>query len=519
MTAVRREPTWQVLRRSASLIAAMVLLISGGTAVLSKLQPPVYVATAVLSVNLPADVEPDFGAIQASHAHARTLSRLIGSRNIAELASQRLPFTITPDKLLDRMQFQPVNETQLLEVNASDADPARARELANTYAATFVTYVDETIPTAAPSAVVSVVDRAVVPRSPDRPRPTLYTLVALVLSTALALSLVLLRSRLDNRLHDADALANEFGLPVLGVLPRTKGGRHAERLLEESVRLLCTSLVHASAGRLGSVVVTSSRRDEGKSTVAAELATTLAALSPVKHAVLAVDADLRHPTLHLRLRPPLDDDIRGRCGLADYLRGEQAVDEVALPTALPGLRLMPAGGLPSHPSALLGFATSRTALRELGAHAEVVILDTPPLDLGADAALIAQGVDTVLLVVDLGRTRLPELRSAVDTLSNVGVRPLGFVVNRAQLPRGAAASADAVHARPEGGGRPGRRITLRPREDASPASRTPQTEMPAPDLLRPPASSPDPARRVPPPPSQPARTALQEWSERDIGQS
>ncbi len=276
-------------------------------------------------------------------------------------------------------------------------------------------------------------DPAVAPQSPDRPKPTLYTLVAVVLSAAVAVGLVLLRSRLDLRLHDADSLAEEFGLPVLGVLPQAGHRQGAVRRLrlEESVRLLCTSLTHASGGSLRSIVVTSSRRGEGKSTVAVELASGLAALSHRRDAVLAVDADLRNPDLHRHLRPALGDEVLARPGLADYLRGGCPIDaDLAVPTALPGLRLLPPGDLPFHPSALLGFSSSRAALRDLIAHAEIVVLDTPPLSAGADPALIAQAADTVLLVVDLGRTKRPDLRASIDTLSNVGVRPLGFVVNR-----------------------------------------------------------------------------------------
>ena len=427
----RRDPTWRVLMRSRWLILAIVVGITGMTAVLSKLQPPVYAATATLIVNQPTSRTTSFEVVQANQAFARTLARLIGKPNVADKVASKLPFPITGSKVSKRMSFKPVNETQLIEVTAQDRDAEKAQEIANTYARTFVAYVATTLPEAAPSSGLSVADLAVAPRSPARPKPTLYTLVALVLSTAGALALVLIRARLDTRVHDPDALAEEFGLPVLGVLPAIDLSEHAERRFEEAVRLLCTTLQYATTTPLRSVVITSTSEGEGKSTVAAELAEAYATLSLVEGAVLAVDADLRRPALHLRTG--LGDEINERAGLTTYLRGQHDVASCVVSTPLLSLRIMPSGPLPSHPSTLLGFASTRDALQRLRSEAQIVVFDTPPLSVGADASIVAAQADGVLLVVDLAKSRAPDLRASIDQLLKVGARPLGFVVNRSRV--------------------------------------------------------------------------------------
>jgi polysaccharide biosynthesis transport protein len=449
-----RESAWRTLLRNRWLVLAFVVIATGTTAVLSKLQTPVYVATATLVVNQPSGEGASFDLVQANQAYARTLARLIGSQNVAREVLARVPDGGTsPRSLLTRMSFAPVTETQLIEVQAEDSDAETAARLANAYADVFVDYVDRNIPNAAPSSGVSVADEAVVPGSPDRPKPTLYTLLALVLSAAVAVGLVLVRSRVDTRLHDTDALTAELGIPVLGVLPRT--GRKAEtrRLFEESVRLLATALAHAGGGPLRSIVVTSTLEGEGKSTVVAEVGVALGALSLVDNAVLAVDADLRRPALHTRLG--LADDVGDVRGLSTYLREEHGVEAAVVPTELSSLRLVPAGPLPSHPSALLGFPTSRAGLRALVDHADVVLIDTPPVTVGADASLVAMDSDAVLLVVDLAKVRLPDLRTAVDQLTKVGKRPLGLVVNRVDLKE--RASAYASYAARQASGSDGRR--------------------------------------------------------------
>ena len=427
----RRDPTWRVLMRSRWLILAIVFGITGMTALLSKLQPPVYAATATLIVNQPASRTASFEVVQANQAFARTLARIIGKPTVADRVASRLLFPMTGSQVSKRMSFKPVNETQLIEITAEDRNAGRARDIANTYARTFVAYVATNLPEAAPSSGLSVADLAVAPRSPARPKPTLYTLVALVLSTAGALALVLIRARLDSRVHDPDALAEEFGLPVLGVLPAIDLSEHAERRFEEAVRLLCTTLQYATTTPLRSLVITSSREGEGKSTVAAELAEAYATLSLVEGAVLAVDADLRRPALHLRAG--LGAEMNGRAGLTTYLRGQLGVAACAVSTPLMSLRIMPSGPLPTHPSTLLGLASTREALHRLREEAQMVVFDTPPTSVGADASLVAAQADGALIVVDLSRSRAPELRASIDQLMKVGARPLGFVVNRSRV--------------------------------------------------------------------------------------
>jgi succinoglycan biosynthesis transport protein ExoP len=436
MAAQGRDTTWRVLLRSRWLILAIVVTVTATTAVLSKLQPPVYRATALLVVDQP-DAEGQVGrgvfdVVQANQAFARTLVHIIDSRNVADIVSQRLPFQLTPNQIRKKMDFAPVNETQLIEVTAEDGDARRAALLANTYAEVFVSYVKRVLPNASPSSGLSVADRAVTPRSPARPKPMLYTLVALLLSTAGAVALALIRHRLDDRLHDTDALAEEFGLPVLGELPRVDLNERSERRFEEAVRLLCTTMTHATPGTLRSVVITSSREGEGKSTVAAEVAEALAAMSLVPGAVLAVDADLRRPTLHERLGLGTPTETMRARGLASYLRGQSSFHTSVVTTPYESLRLMPSGPLPTHASTLLGLTGSREQLRRLKDEAEMVVFDTPPLSVAADASILAAEADGVLLVVDLSKTKAGDIRASLDQLLKVGCRPLGFVVNRSR---------------------------------------------------------------------------------------
>ncbi|HWG94769.1 MAG TPA: polysaccharide biosynthesis tyrosine autokinase [Mycobacteriales bacterium] len=488
---MRRESAWRSVVRSRWLVLLVVLSATGATAALSVTQAPVYVATATLVVNQPESSGASFDVVQANQAYARTLARLIGSRNVAADVARELGTGESAGDLLDRMSFATVTETQLIEVRAEDGDAEQAARLANAYAEGFVDYVQTAIPNAAPSSGVSVADPASVPPAPDRPKPTLYTLVALVLSTALGLALALVRARLDTRLRDPDQLEAVLGIPVLGTLPRIRRKEVAERLFEEGVRLMATSVAHAGTGPVRSIAVTSAKEGEGKSTVVAELGLALGTLSLVDDAVLLVDADLRRPALHRRLY--MDPKTGSRAGTSTYLRGDTSFEASVVTTELSSLRLLPAGPLPQHPSALLGLPSSREALTSLVDRADVVVIDTPPVSVGADASLVAQDADCVLLVVDLGRSKLPDLVAAVDQLTKVGRRPLGLVVNRGEA-RDRIASYEAYAPKKKRfgrGGTPQRFEALTGGDDAvEPRHATPPAAPAAPAEERAPASGP-----------------------------
>jgi capsular exopolysaccharide synthesis family protein len=430
MAAQRRDRTWPLLWKNKWVIAAITLLVAGTTGFLSKTQTPVYASTATLVVNQPKS-EGSLDVARANEFFARTLVRLVKSVNVAEavVADPRIADKeLTPRQALGKMDFAQVSETQLLEVTAEDTSAAFAQELAQVWSEVFVSYAATELTKAAPGASVSVADDASLPPQPVRPKPTLYTAVAFILGLAAALAFVLIRDRLDTRIRGVDDLAEEFGLPVLASVPKKGKSANAAERFDESIRVLRTSLQFATEMPLRAIAVTSSSEGEGKSTVTAELARSFALLALTDQAVLAVDADLRRPTLHLKAG--FDDSARGPRGLTSYLLGEARFEACVLETELASLRVMPAGQLHPNPSTMLGFAASREALGNLRQRAEVVIVDTPPVAVGADASIVATEMDGVVIVVDLAKSRRDDIRTSLEQMRRVNALVLGFVANR-----------------------------------------------------------------------------------------
>jgi capsular exopolysaccharide synthesis family protein len=189
----------------------------------------------------------------------------------------------------------------------------------------------------------------------------------------------------------------------------------------ESYRKLMTNLMYsASRPGLRVVVVTSASAGEGKTTTSANLAV---AFAQQGRRVALVDADLRRARIHdvfgLGLEP----------GLTDLLVGNATLEQGIRPSGIAGLSIIPAGTLPPNPLEFLGGERMRDLLGTLRERFDVVLIDTPPVLVTADAALMGVQADGVVLVVRAGKSERAAARHAVQQIVHLGGRMLGAVLN------------------------------------------------------------------------------------------
>jgi capsular exopolysaccharide synthesis family protein len=393
-------------------------------AVVSKNLDEVYSTHATLLVALEAD-EQTFDSVQASQAFARSFADIIDSPNIAGRVDRELADERDRNELLESTSFDPVSETQLLEVHAEDETPEGAKEIADTYSDVFLDYAERNL-TPTTKATVSLADPAPFPRSPARPKPTLYTLLASIVGLAVALALAFLWDRLDRRLRDADDVEARFDRPVLGRIPRRGRSERSVNAFREAFRVLRTNLQFATPhGMARSVAITSAQAEEGKTTAASELAI---ACTEVGMTVIVIEADFRRPKLQRALLPDAEEPLRP--GLSNYLLEAASIHDVVHPTPHARLAIVPAGPLPPAPAALLESRRGQGGLSSFQELADIVIVDSPPLGVGADASVIATWVEAVLLLVNLGSVTDNAVRDALRQLETVRAPVLGLLLNR-----------------------------------------------------------------------------------------
>jgi len=191
--------------------------------------------------------------------------------------------------------------------------------------------------------------------------------------------------------------------------------------ISESFRTLRANLQFLGAGdTLKSILMTGGMAGEGASFITANLGIIFAQTG---QRVVIVDCDLRRPQQHLIF------NIDNQYGLTSILTGFKDTDGVIKSLPLNGIQLLTAGPLPTNPTELLGSQKMSQLVEELKQKADVILLDTPPLTVVADAAVLSKVVDGVLQVV---RSRVASRNSVLKTkelLTNAKARVLGAVLN------------------------------------------------------------------------------------------
>ena len=199
--------------------------------------------------------------------------------------------------------------------------------------------------------------------------------------------------------------------------------------LVESYKALRTNIMFSlpikEDVRSRKILFTSSGPSEGKTTTTVNLAVTL---SETETKVLLIDADMRKPTVHKYF------DIESRVGLSNLLSGMNTPEEcIQHIKGMPNLSFIPSGILPPNPSELLGSSAMKKLLTDLESEYDYIIIDTPPINVVADALAIVNQVDGVAFVISQGKSTYPDVARAIESLRFANANIIGAVMNRATI--------------------------------------------------------------------------------------
>jgi succinoglycan biosynthesis transport protein ExoP len=225
------------------------------------------------------------------------------------------------------------------------------------------------------------------------------------------------------RISTATQVADGLGMKVVGALPCLAGNNDAmlPTILNESIDRVRTLLLHAtSMDGTKIVMVTSAVDQEGKTTVASQLAASLARCG---RRTLLVDADIRSPSLHELFDMPAEP------GLCEVLRGELELDDSIRPTRLPGLWLMPGGRCDGEAVQALAKDAIGGVLDGLRPEFDFIVLDSAPVLTVSDSLSIGQHVDATIVSVLKDVSQGAKVFDAVERLRGVGINVMGAVVN------------------------------------------------------------------------------------------
>jgi capsular exopolysaccharide synthesis family protein len=475
-----------IARRRWFLIILVALSV-GGAVALSLSRPAEYEATAQVYMS-PQDVAAlvagttSAGTDDASPRANETQAQLARVPAIARTAVSAAGVTgLDATQLLDKSSVEAQRDTDLLVFRVRSGDRTDAVTLVNAYANAFIAYRSELDTRAIRQALEGVDAQLGKLRAQGDEESALYSdlfgkrqqlatletlqtsnaflvrpaetatqvapkairtaAIAFVAALLVGIVAALIADALDTRVRTTGEVSERLGgVALLGRLPRVKGasGRSGESLVTrndpagsqaEPYRLLRTSLDFATMGRgLGTVLVTSARAGEGKSTTAANLAL---ALAQGGKRVCLVDLDLRRPAVHrlfdLPATPGLTDLTVGRAVLRQALH-RVTVGEASVPhQGSASLSVITAGTAPPNPGEFVTSEETTAFLSSLQQEFEAVIVDAPPMLGMVDARLLSSRATWVLVVTRPGTLKRSVLDELERVLEESRARVAGFV--------------------------------------------------------------------------------------------
>ena len=328
---------------------------------------------------------------------------------------------VTSAKLSSALSASIGTDSGNLEINVRTDDPNEAARLVNAMASEVTDFA-----AADPLLDAVVVAPALADNAPVGPPRKLLAAAGVVVGALLGCAIAFLLERGRPRIRTWKDINVITGYPVVGRVPQSRTFKSApiEALADPevgaAVRTLRTNLERLSRERpVHVLVVTSSLAGEGKTTVAASLAVTLARLEAD---VLLVDGDLRRPSVASTFGL---GSVEG--GLSDLLRGKVTLHQAVRPSSMRRLSL-----LPTAPDSDAGDLLARRfteVVNEARARFDVIVVDAPPLLGGDDARTLATMCDGVLFVVS-SETLTASVSEAAHALEGLGVRVLGAVGNK-----------------------------------------------------------------------------------------
>lgn len=282
---------------------------------------------------------------------------------------------------------------------------------------------------------IAAVRLAQTPQAPISGNTIPNLLLGAIVGVALMLTVITLIEYLDDRVRSPQMIQETLGATFLGAIDviRTQSSNSnlSEKLIttveprhpvSEAYRSIRTNLRFSTIdNQLRTLLVTSPTAGEGKSVTAANLAIVMAQLG---RSVVLIDADMRRPTQHKLFH------LNKKPGLSDALLAEESTPHSYLyEVDVPKLRVLPSGMTPPNPAELLSSQRMRQLIETLRSEVDVVIIDTPPLLVVTDAAVLASYLRDVVLVVNAKRTQRSAMARAMETLHKVDAHLCGVIVN------------------------------------------------------------------------------------------
>ncbi len=277
-----------------------------------------------------------------------------------------------------------------------------------------------------------IIDTALYPEYPIKPKRQLIVLVGLILGFILGIAQAFLRNFLDDTIKNDEDIKRGTDIPQIGIIP--KFGKEGETPMvfespksaaAEAFRNIRTNLQFMAPNRGAHIIsITSSVGGEGKTTICANLG---GIISLTKKKTIILNLDMRKPTLHQRFQ------LSNKVGMSTLLSNHNTLPEVIQHTAYEHLDIISSGPVPPNPSELIQGQRMVEVLELLRKVYDVIILDTPPVGLVADAQILMRLSDATIYIMRAGETKKIALGHIEKIAEGGHIHGLGIVLNAVDM--------------------------------------------------------------------------------------
>ena len=337
------------------------------------------------------------------------------------------------EELRGIISVEVVTDSTLISVTAVSEDKELAYAVSTAIQSIYPNFTKEVFPTANISVADSATKAALAPDS----SVLIYTAGGFLLGGALAVLIILVMAKIQNKLLSADDIKKNFNINILATVSdiKSKKKNANTRLLItdrnvglpfiETFKLIRTKIESARLKKGYSVyAITSSTESEGKTTCSVNIALSLAKSGK---SVILIDADLRKPAVC----KTLGISVEGEKGVYDIVTGKKKFEEAVKYIEKLNLYLLVSSSAVQDPSETLASAAMEDIIAEAKKNFDYVIVDCPPAGVVADAAIIANYTDTIIFVTAEERVAIPQIEYALSDLVTAKADIFGCIYNRA----------------------------------------------------------------------------------------
>ncbi|MGL4797679.1 MAG: polysaccharide biosynthesis tyrosine autokinase [Paraclostridium sp.] len=419
-----------LIKKKAWLVVLTTIVFMGlSGAVSSFLITPVYEANTTLMVDINQSSD-NVGVItgdQLNMTQKLTViyGEIIKSRSVLDKVSEKLELDISGSDMSDKVSVAQVKDTHMMKISVVDTNPKQAMDIANTIPIVF----KEEAKRVVKANDVQVIDKALEPIVPIKPDIAINVSMAGIVGFVSSIGVILLKEYTNNKIKTPEDIKNYLDLFVLGVVPDFKkinSRKNYNEIIDEAYRIIRTKIKFSkSASNIKSILITSSKQNEGKTSVTTSIAKSFAKLDNKR--VLIIDADMRNPSIHKIF------SVSNNKGLSDVILGIEDINSCIKNSEISQLDILVAGIFIDNPSEILTSNSFSKLVDDLKLIYDYIFIDSPPIGVVADAGLISNFADATIFVVGSNDVEIDLCKLSKERLDYVNSNTLGCILNKFKI--------------------------------------------------------------------------------------